>query len=93
MKLTDKVLASDDVVSREVGGETVLMDLASGTYFGLNEVGGRIWRMIDADPLTVAQICDRIEEEFEVTRTDLEGDITALMQDLAERSLVRVEAA
>lgn len=93
VKLTDKVAASEDVVAREVGGETVLLDLASGTYFGLNEVGGRVWELIDGAGLTLDQICTHIEAEFEVRREVLEGDIASLMQQLAERSLIRQEAA
>lgn len=93
MKLTDKIAASEDVVAREVGGETVLLDLASGTYFGLNEVGGRVWEMIDGDGLTLDQICGRIEAEFEVSRDVVDGDITTLARELIDRGLVRHEAA
>ena len=38
---------SPDVVFRDLEGEAVILDLASGTYFGLNEVGTRVWRMVD----------------------------------------------
>ena len=34
----------------------MLLDLASGTYFGLNAVGGRVWELIDGDGLTLDQI-------------------------------------
>lgn len=93
MKLTDKIAASEDVVTREVEGETVLLDLASGTYFGLNAVGGRVWELIDGDGLTLDQICGCIETEFEVARKVVDGDITALARELVERGLVRHEAA
>lgn len=86
--LSDRIAASDDVVAREVGGEMVLLDLASGTYFGLNEVGGRIWQLIDEQSRSVEDICDIIEAEFEVSREQLEGDIAALINDLLERNLL-----
>ena len=37
---------SDNVLSQEVAGETVLLDLASESYFGLDEVGTRVWQML-----------------------------------------------
>ena len=35
---------SENVVSRELEGEAVILNLESGVYFGLNEVGTRIGR-------------------------------------------------
>ena len=53
MELSLVVSASDDVVAREVAGETVLLNLASGTYFGLNETGTLIWELIEEDSITL----------------------------------------
>lgn len=88
MKLTDRLSASSDVVSREVGGATILLDLASGTYFGLDPVGARIWTLIEeAEGLTLTQVCDAIFEDFEVPREELEHDVLALAGKLSEQHL------
>ena len=89
MKLTDRLTASSDVVAREVGGETILLDLASGTYFGLDSVGARIWALIeDTEGLSLAQVCDAIMGEFAVAREVLEFDVLALAKKLTEQNLV-----
>lgn len=89
MKLTDRLIASSDVVAREVGGETILLDLASGTYFGLDPVGARIWSLIEeAESITLSQVCDAIFEEFEVPREELVRDVLALAEKLTEQQLV-----
>ena len=54
MKLTDRIGISPEVVAREVGEETMLLDLASGTYFGLDAVGGVVWQAIE-DGATLAE--------------------------------------
>ena len=41
LKPSDKISISPQVVARELGGETVILDLSSGTYFGLDPVGAR----------------------------------------------------
>jgi hypothetical protein len=46
MNLNDTFSVSAQVMARRVGNETVLLDLASGTYFGLDPVGARIWQLI-----------------------------------------------
>jgi hypothetical protein len=47
--MNQKYQISPDVLSQEVHGETVLLDLAGETYFGLNEVGTRIWQLLKQD--------------------------------------------
>ena len=41
-----RVELRDEVAFRELNGEGVLLDLVSGTYFGLNEVGARLWTLL-----------------------------------------------
>ena len=41
-----KITISPEVMSQEVSGETVLLDLQSESYFGLDEVGTRIWQLL-----------------------------------------------
>lgn len=79
--------AAPAVVTREVGGEMMLVDLDSGTYFGLNDVGGRLWQLLDeGQPL--GQACAQLLNEFEVDRDQLECDLTALVGELVERKLL-----
>ncbi len=87
MTLNDKLEASPDVVARMVGGETMLLDLASGTYFGLDDVGGKIWDQLEGGA-SLAQVCDAIERDYAVDRQVLEHDVLKLAAELAEKQLV-----
>ena len=94
MQLTDKLTTSDDVVAREVAGETVLLNLTSGTYFGLDEIGGKIWQWLEqGECRTLADVCDRLVSEYEVSRETAEEDMLALAGDLAEHGLLEPEPA
>lgn len=88
MKLTDRLSLSDDVVTREVAGEWMLLDLVSGDYFGLQNAGGRAWQLLDEQALSVSEICDRIEAEFDVGRQQLEQDMLAFAEDLCAHGLL-----
>jgi hypothetical protein len=90
MKLTDKVVIPPQVMARQVGEETVILDLASGTYFGLDPVGARIWALL-GEGKTLAQVCDAMQEEFEVSRADLERDVLDLAVRLQEQQLISAE--
>jgi hypothetical protein len=81
---------SPDVVWRDLEGEAVLLDLASGTYFGLNDVGTRIWRLLEAGE-SLARIAEALAEEYEVSGEQAARDAEALVTELRGRGLL-VEA-
>ncbi len=87
MNLSDKVTVPPQVMARTVGDETVILDLASGTYYGLDPVGARIWQLM-ASGQALAAVCDTMLEEYEVTREALEGDILRLTEELCAKGLV-----
>lgn len=87
MTLTNSIVLSEDVVAREVGEETMLLDLASGTYFGLNPVGGRFWQLIE-EGATVLEARDKLLEEFEVAADLLDADLSALVAELLGKGLI-----
>lgn len=88
MNADDKVTACSDVITREVSGETVLLHLGSGTYFGLNEVGAFIWSMLSQDRHSLAAIRDKVTESFDVHPDRAMEDISSLLSELCERNLV-----
>lgn len=77
------------VMARTVGKETVILDLESGTYFGLDPVGARIWQLLGTGH-SVSGICDVMVEEYEVSREALEHDVLVLAQELVARKLIGV---
>lgn len=79
---------SEDVVARNVGGEMVLLDLATGLYFGLNAVGSCVWDRLNESAACLDELADRIEAEFDAPREVIEQDLTALLGNLAERQLI-----
>jgi len=87
VNLTDAFNLSDDVVAREVGGETMLLDLASGTYFGLDPIGGHLWQVLEQGD-TLAAACDQIAGKYDVAREVLEADMLALVSQLVEKRLL-----
>ena len=87
MNLSDKVTIPAQVMAREVGDETVILDLANGTYYGLDLVGARIWQLM-AEGQTLVQVCEVMLAEYDVTSDDIERDVLALVQTLTERQLV-----
>jgi Coenzyme PQQ synthesis protein D (PqqD) len=83
------VVAAYDQVSNEVAGQAVILDLSRGLYYGLDEVGATVWRLM-AEPRSVAELASAVCEEYDVTRERAETDLLRLLSDMAERGLVQV---
>ena len=89
MNLSDNVTIPPQVMARLVGDETVILDLASGTYYGLDPVGARSWQLM-AEGKTLATVCEILLDEFDVTRETLERDVLHLTQELSAKGLVKI---
>ena len=91
MEILDNTVftVSKDVLFQEVSGETVLLDLASEQYFGLDEVGTRVWQLVN-EGKSLGGMIEVLLEEYEVEPEQLEGDVRALLESLLEAGLVEM---
>ncbi len=89
--LTSRVRIAEDVLFRELEGESVLLHLDTGLYYGLDEVGTRMWTALAASG-TIRAACERLLPEYEVAREDLERDLLRLTDELASCRLLEVLA-
>jgi hypothetical protein len=87
LDLSRRIAIRPDVLARNVGDETVILDLASGTYFGLDPVGARVWTLSQRGS-TLAEICDTLVAEYDVARDQLEADVVRLAGELRAQKLV-----
>jgi hypothetical protein len=87
--LSAMVVVADDVLSSELGSEHVLLNLRDGTYYGLEDVGSHIWKMVQ-NPVSVAEICEAIVETHEVDPERCRRDVVKLLGELMERRLVEL---
>jgi hypothetical protein len=78
------------VLTRRASGETVLLNLDTEEYYGLDGVGTRLWELIEGGT-TLGQAVGTLLNEFEVTRPVLEADLASVLNELCDCGLVLVE--
>lgn len=78
---------SDDAIANSVGGETVILHLGSGTYFGLDPIGSLLWEGIKAGQRP-DEVCAKILEEYDAERETIERDLRTFIQELSSHGLV-----
>lgn len=86
------VVVSSEQVSSDLAGEVVMLNLADGTYYGLDEVGSYVWNLI-RQPRAVGAVRDAILEEYDVEPDRCESDLLALLGELADNGLIEVRDA
>ena len=90
ISLNSEIVSSSNQVSTDVDGEAVILGLQSEEYFGLKDVGARIWEIIQ-EPKTVKEILDLLLNEYEVEPERCERDLLALLQELVNEGLIEVK--
>jgi hypothetical protein len=89
LSLDDVLTIAPDVMFRHLNDEAVLLDLKSGTYFGLNDVGARTWQLI-LEHGRLSRVLEALLEEYAVERDAGERDLLELAGQLVARKLVAV---
>ena len=82
-------ISSDNVVSRELEGEAVILNLETGVYFGLNEVGTRIWALIQ-EHRSLGKVFEAMRAEYGASPEALKSDLLQLVEELRAKGLVSV---
>ena len=77
------------VLVSEVGLESVFLNLRSESYFGLDEVGTRMWKLLTESD-TVQQAFDQLLIEFNIDEAQLRLDLDELIQKLIANGLVEM---
>lgn len=76
-----------DWISAKVGDEIVMMSVEEGKYIGLNDVGARIWELLD-EPQPREALEARLLEEFEVTPEACRSEVDAFLAKLVEHRAI-----
>jgi hypothetical protein len=84
-----RIVVPEGVLLREVGGEAVVLNLHTESYFGLDAIGTRMWAVMTQAP-TLCLARDALLTEFEVSSEQLDADLTAFVLSLKEAGLVDV---
>ena len=85
------VVASSDQVSSDLAGETVLLSMTTAHYYGLADVGARIWSLVQK-PTPVSEICTMIAREYDVSPTQCQADVVRFLEELVTHGLVEVRS-
>ena len=82
---------ADDVVCRDLAGESVLLNLSTSTYFGLDAVGTRLWHLV-AEHGSTTLVIETLLAEYDVDALRLQKDVDTLIDQLLAKGLLTTDA-
>ena len=87
LSLDTRMMRSPTVLSSDMGDEFVMMDIESGLYFNLKDVGAAVWVEIETE-ITFGEVLTRLTEQFEVDRATCEAEMREFVKQLVELKMV-----
>jgi hypothetical protein len=88
--LDNRLVIPPAVISRDLDGETVMLNLDTGIYFGLDAVGSAVWNHV-RELASLREVRDRLIAEFDVSTDTATADLLRLAEQLVARGLARID--
>lgn len=87
IELDSIICKKEDIDDSDLDGEKVMMNLDKGQYFIINNVGSRIWEIIN-EPISVSDIIYILVDEYDITSNECEGSLKKFIKELWEAELI-----
>lgn len=87
MSLHSRVRIQDDVLFQELQGEAVLLNLTTGVYLGLDQIGTRVWQVLQEDG-ELNRVMEVMLQEYDVTQEKLAEDLLNLVGQMEKQGLL-----
>jgi hypothetical protein len=91
LTLDDVLVVSTDQVSADLSGETIILGMREGAYFGVSDAGSRIWSLLQS-ARRLSEVVSVLTAEYDVEEEQCAREVLAFADDLLARGLVSRDA-
>lgn len=85
-----KITRMMEVVAADMDGETVMLSIASGKYYGIDAIGSKIWELL-SEPKTLSEVVRLLCEEYDVEPEQCRADVVDFLNYLCGEGLVKLD--
>ncbi len=87
--INSTIVRDTGIVFNQLDGETIMMSIENGEYYGMNAMGTRIWDLLET-PRRVSEIRDALMPDFDVELEQCEKDILAFLNLMESRKVIKI---
>jgi hypothetical protein len=81
------------VTTNQIEDELVALNLETSLYYGVDGIGTEIWRLLIDEKLTLAEACEKLQEEYDVDAETCQREVRAFVGQLVDAKLLETIAA
>lgn len=85
--LSTRIVRSKDLLATPVDQEIVIMNLAKNNYVALDDIGRRIWNLLEK-PCLVSELCQQLSQEYQTDLNQVTEDVLPFLNELKDEGLV-----
>jgi len=86
--LESVISRNTEIVTADMDGETVMMNIETGKYYNLGKMGSVIWAMLEA-PLSVEALVGKLLNKYDVGRVQCEREVLAFLVETYREGLIK----
>ena len=90
IELNSLIVRGKNILSTPIDNELVILNIVKNNYVGLDEIGLRIWELLEK-PIRVNELCNQLSREFDATPEQIIEDTIPFLADLDDEGLVNLE--
>ena len=87
IELNSIVTQAKSLVSSDMDGETVMMSIENGKYYGMDPIGSRIWKLIEK-PQSPSVLCEILLNEYNIDQEICQQHVLEFLNKLSDQGLV-----
>jgi len=88
ISLESVITKKTELLTSEIDGEIVMMNIETGRYISMNAVGSEIWKIIDKKSVTLGSICSELASIFNVEESVCKKETLTFCSQLLKQNLV-----
>lgn len=81
---------NNDILANAIGSETVMMSIEQGRYYGTNNTGSYIWKLLET-PLSFGELCDRLANDFNISKDQCVREVEPFLAELSKENIIIVQ--
>lgn len=88
LALNSKISRNPDVAFTQIDDDLVMMGPKDSLFYGVNAMGAKIWSLLECKTLSLSDICELIQQDFEVTEAECVNDSMQFVQAMVEQNML-----
>jgi hypothetical protein len=89
IQMDSNLVRDKNIIFSDMDGETVMMSIERGEYYGINPIGSRIWGLLQT-PKRVTELCGLLLPDFDVAPEQCASDVLQFLNQMAEKGIITI---